>query len=96
MPSKRPFVNFFSKYFTTNILPNDFDIQFVNGKLEEQKIIAQFSSIAGSDIGKLKDMYSTLQMCSNMTSKLLAYSHPKYKQSEWFLHKFMKFLSYFE
>jgi hypothetical protein len=62
--------------FAADIMPQrnfnmiHFVNQFVNGRLVEHKIIAQFSSIAQGDIEKLEDMYSTLQMCTNMTSKL--------------------------
>ena len=49
----------------------------MNGKLAEEKIIAQFSSIAHGDTEKLKIMYSTLQMCTNKTSKCETFSWPQ-------------------
>jgi len=45
-------------------------IQFVNGKLVEEKIISQFASIASGDLNKLMDMYDTFNFCSNLTSKI--------------------------
>jgi len=40
----------------------------VNGKLVEEKIIAQLASISKGDVDKLMDMYATLNFCSNSTS----------------------------
>jgi hypothetical protein len=42
----------------------------VNGKLAEEKILAQFASISTGDVEKLMEMYATLNFCSNTTSKL--------------------------
>ncbi|XP_059491113.1 uncharacterized protein LOC132205819 [Neocloeon triangulifer] len=40
---------------------------FVNGRLLEEKIFAQFNVLAAGDIDRLMDMYSTLNYCSNLT-----------------------------
>lgn len=41
--------------------------QFVNGKLAEDKLISQFTSVSAGDMDKLTDMYTTLNFCSNLT-----------------------------
>jgi hypothetical protein len=47
----------------------DNNLQFVNGKLAEEKIISQFASISAGDEEKLMEMYATLDFCSNSSSK---------------------------
>jgi len=37
----------------------------------EDKIIAQFASIAAGDLDKLMEMYSTMSFCANKTSMLI-------------------------
>jgi hypothetical protein len=40
----------------------------VNGRLVEEKIFAQFAAVSAGDMGKLMEMYSTMNFCGGGTS----------------------------
>lgn len=60
----------YQKYFVINIcgiILCDMK-KFINGRLVEEKIYAQFASVSAGDLENLKEMYSTMNHCTRTTS----------------------------